>query len=94
MGFSRKYMTTRNNNIYRILAGLIMLGCVIWGYWWLVWSLAIIFLFIFPSYYEMIIWGVMYDALYGVSLMFSLASIGLFIISLYLKKRLFAYENF
>jgi hypothetical protein len=77
-----------------------MLACIIWGYWWLTAALAIIFLFMFPNYYEIIFWGVMYDALYGLSLpqffgvayVFSIASILLFLISILLRKLLSAYE--
>lgn len=81
----------KNNYVYRIIAGLLMVTCIIWGYWWLMLSVAIIFLFIFDSYYEIIGWGIIYDFLYGTSLMFSFVSILLFIIAYYLKKYLYAY---
>lgn len=84
----------------RIIAGILMFLCIIWGYWWLTWSLAIVLLFYFPFYYEIMAWGIIYDSLYGASLpefwniryVFSIMSILLFIISLVIKKRLIAYE--
>lgn len=75
----------------RILSGLIMIACIIWGYWWLMLSAAIIFLFIFNSYYEIIAWGIIYDSLYGLTHMFTIVFISLFIIAFFLKKYLFAY---
>ncbi len=79
------------NITYRTIAGLMMIACIIWGYWWLMLSVAIIFLFIFDSYYEIIGWGIIYDSLYGLSFTFSLVFILLFIIAFYLKKYLYAY---
>ncbi|MDP3962277.1 MAG: hypothetical protein Q8Q03_00190 [bacterium] len=77
----------------RIIAALIMIACILWGYWWLMLSAAIIFLFIFNSYYEIIAWGIIYDSLYGVTHMFAIAAIILFMISFFLKKYLFAYAK-
>ena len=85
----------------RIVAGIIMCFCIIFGYWWLIWALAILLLFYFPIYYEIIAWGIIYDALYGIALpefwnikyIFTLASIVLFLISLIIKKRLIIYES-
>lgn len=89
-----------NNTFLRILAAFIMIGSIIWGYWWLTAALAIVFLFVFPSYYEILFWGVAYDALYGSALpqfwnfgyVWSAAAILLFLLSLYLRKLLLAYE--
>jgi hypothetical protein len=77
-----------------------MIASIIWAPWWLTWGLAIVFLFIFPSYYEILLWGVAYDSLYGLPLpqfwnfpyIFSLSSAILFVISIYLRKLLLAYE--
>jgi hypothetical protein len=88
-------------NIFRIAAAFLVLISIIWGYWWITWSLAIVFLFVFPSYYEIIFWGVMYDALYGLPIaqfwgfafVFSAASIALFLIAHTLRKLLLAYES-
>ena len=74
---------------------------IMWGYWWLTWCAAIILLFYFPIYYEIILWGVMYDALYGTALpefwniryIFTIAGITLFLISFFLRKRLIVYDD-
>jgi len=84
----------------RGIAGLAMIASVIWGPWWLTWSFAIIFLFLFPSYYEIIIAGVAYDALYGLPLaqfhnfpyVFTVSSAFLFIIAFFLRKKLLVYN--
>jgi hypothetical protein len=78
-----------------------MLAVIVWGYWWLTVALAILLLFIFPNYYEILLWGVIYDALYGLPLheywgiayIFSIGSIVLFLLSLFLRKMLSAYES-
>lgn len=85
----------------RIFTACLMIASIIWGYWWLTWSLAIIFLFIFPLYYEILFWGVMYDALYGLPLpqfynlpyIFTISSIILFASAFFLRKILLAYED-
>ncbi len=72
-----------------------------WGYWWLAWIFFIVLLFIFPVYFEILIWGVVYDSLYGaalpelyhIRLMFTVLSFVLFFFSLFLKKRLIAYDS-
>ncbi len=50
----------------RILAGVLMVILIAWGYWWMPLVAGIIFLFVFNSYYEIILWGVIFDALYTV----------------------------
>jgi hypothetical protein len=88
------------NTSFRILSAIGVASLLIWGQWWIVWPLIIVFLFIFPTYYEIIFWGVMYDALYGLSVpqfwnipfVFSILSIVLFILSQLLRKLLLAYE--
>lgn len=85
----------------RILGAIVVLASIIWGYWWLTWALAILFLFIFTTYYEIIVWGVMYDALYGLAIpqfneyryVFTAASIILFLSAFFLRKYLVAYED-
>ncbi len=77
-----------------------MLFSLVFAYWWITWCLAIILLFYFPVYFEIIALGIAYDALYGLTLpefwnikyIFTLASIVLFLISLIIKKRLIIYE--
>ena len=78
-----------------------MFCCIMWGYWWLTWCLAILLLFYFPVYLEIILWGVMYDALYGVALpefwnihyVFTIGSVALFAVSFIIKRLLIAYES-
>lgn len=90
-----------NQRTFRIISACIILASVVWGYWWFTWALIIIALFIFPLYYEIILWGVMYDALYGLPIsqfyhfryIFTVASFLFFLIALYLKKYLLAYED-
>lgn len=89
------------NTTLRILSAFLMTGSILWGYWWLTWTLAILFLFIFNFYYEIILWGMVYDALYGLSIpqfynfpaIFSLSSLILFVIAFYIKKSLSTYED-
>jgi hypothetical protein len=58
------------------------------------------FLFYFREYYEIIAWGIIYDSLYGVGIpefgnikyVFTIFSILIFIFSIFIKKRLIAYE--
>ncbi len=78
-----------------------MFGLIVYGYWWLTWIVAIALLFYFPIYYEIILWGVIYDALYGIALpefwnirfIFTIFSIILFILSIVLRKRLIIYDD-
>ncbi len=88
-------------NMKRIIAGIALLISIFFGYWWITWILAIIFLFLFPVYYEIIICGIIYDSLYGISTIrfmgieyvFTIFSIILFLFSLLLMKHLKIYES-
>jgi len=93
---------TSNNHIYlRILIAIIMFCCVMWGYWWMTWCLAIGFLFYFPNHVEIIFLGIFYDSLYGTSLpefwnvryFFTISSIVIFIIAFLLRKSLIVYDD-
>ena len=91
----------KKNPLFRLITGLIILACIIWGYWWVAWILAIAALFFFPIYFEILVAGILYDALYGIALpelfhmrcMFTLIAFILFFASLFLKKRLIAYDQ-
>ena len=91
----------KNKNILRFICDFILILSILFGYWWLTWILAIIFLFYFNFYIEIAICGVIYDSLYGIPLeefwnmkyIFTLSSIVLFLISLIIKKRLIVYES-
>ncbi len=84
----------------RVILGIIMFCTIIFGYWWMTWCLAILLLFYFPVYYEVIAWGVIYDSLYGIELpefwnfkyIFTLFSILIFTLVLFIKKRLIIHE--
>ncbi len=91
------------NPTTRYIAGLVLLASLVWGPWWLTWALAIALLFIFPSYYEILAAGAIYDALYGLPLpqfynfpyVFTVASIVLFITAHFLRQKLIIYvENY
>lgn len=90
-----------DNNKIRTFANIIVFLSVVWGYWWLSWIIALSLIFIFPKYYEIIFWGIMYDALYGTPLqmfynipyIFTIIGIVLFIISIIFRKNLLAYET-
>ena len=49
----------------RILAGVLMIALIAWGNWFVIVIAAVIFLFLYDSYYEIILWGICGDALYG-----------------------------
>lgn len=53
--------------IKRIFFDLLLLGAVFYTPWWVVLPLAFIGAFLFPSYYEIILVGVLFDLLYGIS---------------------------
>ena len=86
--------------IFRITAFIIVFLLIIYGYWWLTWLLAIIFLFYFPSYYEIILWGIIYDSIYSLEIpmfydfkyIFTVFSIVTFLLSHYVQKRLSIYD--
>jgi hypothetical protein len=85
----------------RIGAAILMVILIAWGYWWMSLIAAGVFLFIYSSYYEIIVWGVCFDALYAspqqgvfdyrAHIVF-LISVALFFASIFLKKRLAFYS--
>ena len=89
-----------SNTTTRLIAIWIMVVLVLWGYWWLTWGVALVFLFIFPDYYEILAYGIIYDALYGLPIpqfwnfgyVFTATSIALFLLSLMIRASLSAYE--
>ncbi len=90
-----------NNIIIRIISALIVVGLMILGYWWLMWIVALVFLFFFKNYYEIILWGIAYDAIYSIQLaeygnfryIFTVSSIILYVIGLIFRKRLIVYDD-
>lgn len=51
----------------RIIFDLILLGAIFYSPWWIVAILAFIGAFVWPMYYEIIVFGVIVDVLYGVN---------------------------
>ncbi|MDO8430647.1 MAG: hypothetical protein Q7S72_01485 [Candidatus Taylorbacteria bacterium] len=92
---------SKRDIIIRIATAILMFCFIMWGYWWMTWCLAIALLFYFPVYYEIILWGIIYDALYGTSLpefwniryIFTILSIAFFILAFTLRKRLIVYDK-
>ncbi|NDB58580.1 hypothetical protein EB001_09055 [bacterium] len=95
------YRNTNKEMVIRFISGLIIFFSIIYGYWWLTWSLLILFLFYFPNYLEIIFFGIMYDQLYGlpiqefwnIKFIFTISSIILFTISTSLRKILIVYDD-
>ncbi|MEK7095539.1 MAG: hypothetical protein AAB917_02660 [Patescibacteria group bacterium] len=91
----------KNLYLFRAISFFVMLASIFWGYWWMVWIFAIIFLIIFKLYYEIIIWGVMYDSLYGaivplfwnINFTFTIIGFILFFGSFFLRKYILTYEK-
>lgn len=66
-----------------------MLFAIAWFSWWIIIIVAIVFLFYFKNYYEIIIWGIVFDTLYGQMQHNALiVSVALLFITVFLKKRL------
>ena len=77
------------NIFYRISAAIVMLFAIAWFSWWIIIIVAIVFLFYFKNYYEIIIWGIVFDTLYGQMQHNALiVSVALLFITVFLKKRL------
>ena len=51
----------------RIFFNLLLLGAIFYAPWWAVAVIAFVGAFLFPSYYEIILAGVFFDLLYGIS---------------------------
>lgn len=91
----------KKQTLIRIIFGITTFCLIIWLPWWVTWLIAILLLFIFPLYFEIILWGVIYDALYGIKLsvfwnmdyIFTLVCIVLFLLSFIIRKRFIIYES-
>jgi hypothetical protein len=94
-------MGTNKLILIRIATALMMFCFIMWGYWWFTWCLAIGLLFYFRNYYEIIIWGIIYDAIYGISLpeygdiryIFTISSIILYVLAIIFRKSLTVYDD-
>lgn len=89
------------NTSFRILAALVILLSLVFGPWWLPVTLSIVAVFLFINYYEMVLWGVMMDALYGLPIeqfdgyryVFTTASVILFLAVFFVRKYFAIYET-
>ena len=87
-----------NSIVKRVIADIVMVLLIAWGPWWLIVIGAGICLFVYNSYFEIILWGLCLDELYGAaySLPYSLSATILAAAALvgayYLKKRLTFYR--
>ncbi|MEI6057608.1 MAG: hypothetical protein WCQ60_01380 [bacterium] len=93
--------TTQRTTMWRVYAAVGMLVLILWGYWWIACAAAIACVFFFASYYEVLIWGIIFDALYAppsqgvvdyhahIAFLFVII---LFFVGIFLKKRLAFYS--
>ncbi len=51
--------------IWRVASVLVMIGLLAWAPWWAILIVALAFAWLLAPYYEIILWGLAYDALYG-----------------------------
>lgn len=76
----------------RIIFDLVLLGAIFYTPWWVVVILAFIGAFIWPTYYEIFIYGLLVDLLYGAHMFFFggifgiVGSVVIFSIASYAKK--------
>ncbi len=84
----------------RLCAFLLSSILFLYAPWWVFWISVIAFLFYFPTYYEILVWGLVYDSVYGISsagfgyfpyVCTAVSSI-LFLCAYILKKHLSVYE--
>jgi hypothetical protein len=74
--------------IGRIAADILMIALVAWSPLWAIIIFSIAFAWIFAPYYEVIIWGLAFDALYGLHSVYGvITALVIFIIIEVLKKR-------
>jgi len=85
--------------VLRVIFNILMLGSILFLSWWVTAIVAIGFLFKFRAY-EIILWGIFADVLYGASVpsfyniefLFTIGAIVFFILSYFLKKKLMFYD--
>lgn len=76
----------------RIIFDIILLGAIFYMPWWVVAPLAFIGVFLWPMYYEIILFGLLADILYGAHSSFFggivgiLGAISIFLVASYAKK--------
>lgn len=81
-------------SIGRILANVILLSLIMLSPWWVYLTVALIFLFYFEYYFEVVLFGIFIDALYGTPvilsfpLFFTFISLFLFLLWSSFKERI------
>jgi hypothetical protein len=92
-------MKKDNNYIERILVDLFLLFSLFLLPWWIFWPLAILMLFKYESYYELIFLAVLSDSIYSVpgififsKYIFTISSITTFFVVSWLKERVIVYR--
>lgn len=76
--------------LVRILCAILSIAAILWGSWIWIAVIAIVGLFFIYPYYEIILWGVVVDALYGTSSLsigYTLAAFILFAIAGTIRRR-------
>ena len=83
----------------RLASDILMLLLIAWAPWWIIIIAAVAFLFVYNSYYEIVLWGLCLDEIYGTShhipysLIATVVACLLFIAVYFLKKRLMIYRS-
>ena len=74
--------------ISRIVADILMIALIAWSPLWAIIIFSIAFAWIFAPYYEIILWGLAYDALYGLHSFYGVViALVIFIIIEILKRK-------
>ena len=72
----------------RIAADIFIIVLIAWSPLWAIIIFSIVFAWIFAPYYEVIIWGLAFDALYGLHSVYGVIfALGVFIIIEVLKRK-------
>jgi hypothetical protein len=93
--------------VYRVLVSIAILGAIIIAPWWVFAIMALVSVFLFKKYYEIIVLGFIFDLIYGLpintlegnfidiirfSLIFTISSVVVFFVVERLKKNLKFYS--
>ncbi len=89
----------KNSKLYRIFFDALFLVSIFILPWWVTVAFMIVFMFIFEEYFEIMIFGIMFDVVYGVpgifpfsAYIFTISSIVFYLFIHYLKKRIIIYR--
>jgi uncharacterized membrane protein len=74
--------------IVRIATDILMIALIAWSPLWAIIIFSMVFAWIFAPYYEVIIWGLAFDALYGLHSIYGVVTaLVIFIVIEVLKRR-------